>query len=330
MRERILEELYKNRDQFISDSQLAARLQISQLAVWKQIEELRKEGLEVEAVNGKGYRIKNACNLVVPTEITRHFNNALIGNSLKYYFQVDSTNELIKRLNQEARLPAGTVVVAGSQTGGKGRRGRNWFSPFGGLWFSVILYPTISLSQVALLSLVCAVAVCRALQSLSYWRPMIKWPNDILVNNKKIAGILLEVSNEANHVDYVIVGIGINTNINTKSLPLPVGADSTSWLEENNRYIENSKVLSAVLTNLEKYYWQFIEQGFANILTEFKGECLHLGEVIKVKRGLENITGVNVDIEESGNLIIDTGAGIERITTGDVFLIGKTGGQGCI
>ncbi|MEN6462145.1 MAG: biotin--[acetyl-CoA-carboxylase] ligase [Syntrophomonas sp.] len=330
MRERILEELYKHRDDFISGSQLASQLGISRVAVWKHIDALKDEGLEIEGISGKGYHLINAYNLVLPDEFSKQINTRFAGKVVRYYPQIDSTNEMAKRIYKQEKPPQGTVVLARKQTGGKGRRGRQWQSPPGGLWFSIILNPELPLPQIAILSLVCAVAVCHALKAFSPSPPMIKWPNDIFINGKKVAGILLEVSGELDHTDYVIAGIGINVNIETRLLPEAIRDTTTSLLEENDHCLDHSRVLALVLSNLERYYLQFTEEGFQNILMEFKEECLHLGKAVKISRGNRDIEGVNIDIDESGNLIIDTGAGIEKITTGDVVLIEKQEDQGCI
>jgi BirA family biotin operon repressor/biotin-[acetyl-CoA-carboxylase] ligase len=309
---------------------LAVELGISRVAVWKHIEALKKEGMEIEAVSGKGYHLINACDLVIPDDLHRILNNHFIGKILRYYPETDSTNEMAKRLCKQEDIPDGTVVLAGRQTGGKGRLGRQWQSPRGGLWFSVVLHPELPLSQVALLSLVCAVAVCRALKNWTDSRAMIKWPNDIFINGKKAAGILLEVSGEVDHIDYVVAGIGINVNIDTALFPDTMKDIATSLLELNRRYIDHTEVLAQVLASMESYYRQFIEEGFYNILAEFKADCLHLGKMVKVFRGSREIEGINTDVDESGSLIINTGTELEKITTGDVVLIGKQEEQGCI
>ncbi|HEX3011147.1 MAG TPA: biotin--[acetyl-CoA-carboxylase] ligase [Syntrophomonadaceae bacterium] len=185
MRERIMKELYKYRDGFVSGSRLASLLGISRVAVWKHIEVLKDEGLEIESVSGKGYHLKNAYNLILPDEFSKQINTRFAGKALRYFSQVDSTNEMAKRIFKQEKPPQGTVVLAGKQTGGKGRRGRHFESPPGGLWFSIILQPELPLTQIALLSLVCAAAVCEALKAFSPEPPLIKWPNDILIKGKK-------------------------------------------------------------------------------------------------------------------------------------------------
>lgn len=330
MRQRIMLELYKHRDEFISGSQLALKMGISRVAVWKHIEALKQEGYEIEAVSGKGYHLIDAHNIIIPEVFNKVINTSLIGKNFLYYPQTDSTNELAKRLLKQQPIASGTVLVTGKQTEGKGRRGRHWESPRGGLWFSIILQPKLPLTQVALFSLVCAVAACEALKTFSVPQPAIKWPNDIFINGKKIVGILLEVSGELELTDYVIVGIGINVNVDINQFNQELKSSMTSLARENGRLFDQVEILAEILSMIEKYYFKFIEHGFSDILLEFKKSCFHLNRQVKIYNGSKNIEGINVDIDDMGSLVIDTGNKIEKITTGDVSLIAKQEEHGCI
>lgn len=318
MREQILKELLQNRDNFISGSQLARRLGISRVAVWKHIEALKEEGYEITGVSGRGYQL-NDKGVIIPEVIKASLGGQLIGREIVYYPQLDSSSEALKRSLKDKVIEEGTVYVAGKQDQGKGRRGRRWESPAGGLWFSFLLRPDLAVSQIALLSLTFAVALAKSLKNLG---PVyIKWPNDIYYRDKKIAGILLEISGEIDSADYLIVGIGLNLNIKQADFPEPVAPGATSLMEEGGKKIAANDMLIALLQELNRYYQQFLQTGFAGIRIEFKSLCMHLGKEIEVVQGPKRIHGINSDIGEMGNLIIESQDGQLSISTGDVRVV---------
>lgn len=318
MREQILKELLQNRDNFISGSQLARRLGISRVAVWKHIEALKEEGYEITGVSGRGYQL-NDKGVIIPEVIKASLGGQLIGREIVYYPQLDSSSEALKRSLKDKVIEEGTVYVAGKQDQGKGRRGRRWESPAGGLWFSFLLRPDLAVSQIALLSLTFAVALAKSLTNLG---PVyIKWPNDIYYRDKKIAGILLEISGEIDSADYLIVGIGLNLNIKQADFPEPVAPGATSLMEEGGKKIAANDMLIALLQELNRYYQQFLQTGFAGIRIEFKSLCMHLGKEIEVVQGPKRIHGINSDIGEMGNLIIESQDGQLSISTGDVRVV---------
>lgn len=324
MREAILAELYRQGGSYISGTQLAARLGVSRVAVWKHIEALKEKGYIITAVSGKGYCLEDTSSIVRVENLKNILQTRFIAHDYRYYPCLNSTNEMAYRLLREGELPPGTMVVAGEQTGGKGRRGRHWESPRGGLWFSLVLTPALPMQQTALLSLVCAVAVCRALNEyLPAKRARIKWPNDIQIGGRKIAGILLETAGEIDAARYVIAGIGINSNIELDKLAPELRNNTTSLLNENHCLVDNTALLATVAYSLEKYYDQFLQQGFSPVLQEFKDCCCHLGQAIQVDMGNRVVEGINSDIDDYGSLVIDRGASRAKITTGDVRLVNE-------
>lgn len=320
MRRQILTELCRHPDQYVSGKQMAEMLGISRVAVWKHIEALKTEGYDIQGVSGRGYKIAELHNIIIPGEVEKNLSTRIIGRQLLFYKEVDSTNQEARRLLRDNRAGEGAVVVAGRQTAARGRRGRNWESPVGGLWFSLISRPGLALAETALLSLVFAVAVSHALEKLLNKPVQLKWPNDIYINGKKAVGILLEMSGELDKAEYLITGIGINVNLSPASLGKAAG-NATSLQEETGSPHEMSRVLTEVLNFLDKYYFAFLETGFTDILKEFKARCWHLGQFIKVQANQRVLQGRNIDIDESGSLLLDTGDKIERLTTGDVAVI---------
>ncbi|HEX3011341.1 MAG TPA: biotin--[acetyl-CoA-carboxylase] ligase [Syntrophomonadaceae bacterium] len=326
MRGVVLYELYRQDGSFISGETLATKLGISRVAVWKHIAALKEEGYNIIAVTGKGYCLADCKNIVLPDLLKKYLKTDFMAHEYYYYPCLDSTNNMAYRLVKQGNPSAGTVVAAGEQTGGKGRRGHGWESPQGGLWFSVILKPALPMQQTAVLSLVCAVAVCRALRGIiKNATAEIKWPNDIMIRGRKIAGILLQTAGEIDAAAYVIAGIGVNSNVEIDNLADELKLRATSLLAENGVAVDNTLLLATVLGSLEESYQCFLQEGFQPLLQEFKEYCAHLGKNVQVDTGNGLIQGINCDIDDYGSLIIDTGESKVRITTGDVYLVGRQG-----
>lgn len=321
-RDRVLAELAAHQGEYISGQELAARLNISRVAVWKHIEALKEQGYDIAAVSGRGYQLASRGGVIQPEAVRARLVSTLVGSEIIYLPRVDSTNEALKRKRKEQELPEGTVLIAGIQEKGKGRMGRHWESPPGGLWFSFLLQPGIPLEQVALLSLVFALAVARVLDAYLPSGAMIKWPNDIYTENKKLTGILLEASGELDRPEYLIVGIGINTNIAREDFPLELGQVCTSILEQGGTVVSHNELLAGILKSVDEYYLRFMREGFLAILPEFKEKCFHLGKQVELMQGSRKVSGINVDINDRGHLLIDSAGEIIEITTGDVNLIG--------
>jgi len=232
-----------------------------------------------------------------------------------------STNELAKEMAQkDAR--EGTVIIAEEQTGGKGRMGRSWYSPDGkGLWFSVILRPPISPSDASKLTLVASVAVAKTIRDYTGLAAGIKWPNDILLNNRKVAGILTEMSAEIDKVNYLVIGIGINVNIDEKSI-IPELRDTMISLSENKgAHIDRVGLFAGVLNNLDFFYGEFIKGKFESILNVWKELSVTLNRWVTVTSISSRDEGIAFDIDDDGVLLLMKKDGsMKRVLSGDVSL----------
>jgi len=321
-RDRVLAELAAHQGEYISGQELASRLNISRVAIWKHIESLKEQGYDIRAVSGRGYQLETRGGLIQPAEVQAIKGNTLIGSQIIFVPRADSTNEALKRLRLEQDLTEGTVLIAGTQERGKGRMGRHWESPPGGLWFSVLLQPRVPMEHIALLSLVFAIAVARTLDRYLPAPTALKWPNDVYANNKKVVGILLETSGELDAPEYLIVGIGVNTNISNKDFPPETRSFCTSLLEESTNEVSHNELLAGLLRNLDEYYSRFMQDGFTAILPEFKEKCFHLEKQVELLLGTRQVSGINLDINERGHLLVQTEEGIIEITTGDVHILG--------
>ncbi|MDD4548155.1 MAG: biotin--[acetyl-CoA-carboxylase] ligase [Syntrophomonadaceae bacterium] len=317
MRDTILKELWQYKGEYVSGNELAAKLGISRVAVWKHIEALKEEGYDIRGVSGKGYCLQNTDNIIISSEITGRLKNRLIGNQVISLSKVDSTNQVCKQMIKNKQISEGAVIVAAEQLNGKGRLGRKWDSPSGGLWFSLLLSPALPVSELPLLSLVFSIAVSHGLSKFTQVPCQIKWPNDVYLDGKKIAGILLELSGELDGIENVIVGIGINVNINPNHLP----EIATSLYEHSTPKINLADVLVEVLQEIEKVYNEFLANGFSSLSDRFQSACFHLGKEVQVQQGLKKVCGINIDIDEMGRLVVQTADGIVRVSTGDVSII---------
>ncbi|QGT99090.1 Biotin operon repressor / Biotin--protein ligase [Candidatus Syntrophocurvum alkaliphilum] len=321
MRNNILNYFLKYSNEYISGSYLAKQLGISRVAVWKHIEALKDEGYDITGISGKGYKLANPYNVISADYIMKNVQTKLFAKKTMYLKIVDSTNNKAKRLFEEKVLEEGTAIIAKEQTNGKGRVGRKWESPSGGLWFSIVLIPNLTIQEIALLSLVFSHAVSNALNSYLPTKCNIKWPNDIYYNNKKIAGILLEMSGEIDEINYLICGIGINVNNKSELLSDNINRISTSIIEATDIHINLNNIFLDVIYYLEKNYYLFLNYGFESIKKGYIKNCLHIGHEIIIEQKGRTIKGRNIDIDNMGNLIIDTGKRLERVNTGDVVLL---------
>lgn len=248
-------------------------------------------------------------------EFSKHFHGHLI-KKLLVFETLDSTNSTAKDLARAGALE-GTVVIARTQSHGRGRFDRRWTSPEGGIYLSLIVRPNVASENVSLLSLVAALVVARTIDVFGV-RARIKWPNDILVNNKKIAGILLESEIKGGKIEYVIIGIGINLNSDVSQLPQDIRDQSTSMKSEKGISIDYHKFLTVLLHQFEFFYALFRKESYKKIIDEWKKNTDTLGHSVRIHTATETIQGLAYDVDQSGFLLLRTSQGeIKRILSGD-------------
>ena len=316
MREKILE-ILKGSDGYVSGEEISHVLGISRAAVWKHIRNLKNEGYKIESVTNKGYKLGGIPEKLDIDKIHEMLKTKVIGQRIKYVNSTDSTNNECKRLEDKTD---GTLVIADAQTAGKGRLGRVWESPHGsGIWMSILLKPDVSLESVSQITLVTGMAVCRAVGIDA----MIKWPNDVVIDGKKICGILTEMSAEIERINYVICGIGIN--VNTPSFPEELQDKATSLFVETAKKHEREKIAADVLNEFEKLYNVFTEKGFSFLADEYRKMCVTLNKDVRVIYRNNELTGKAVDIDDSGNLIVETENGQITVHSGEVSVRGIYG-----
>lgn len=303
---KILEEL-KKVESYISGEELGEKLGVSRAAIWKGIQKLKEQGYEIEAVSNKGYHIIQNQDLYNGIEIKEVCNTTKIAKEVYFYEQTDSTNNCIRKLAKEGKKE-GVVAVVEIQTAGKGRRGKGWQSPKGtGIWMSMLLTPNITPPEAPVLTLLAGLAVCRAIRQQTGLTAMIKWPNDILISNKKICGILTELYAEMDSVHFVITGIGIN--VNTEVFPDELQKTATSLKIEKGESISRKNMIKAVIEEFEKIYLQYEKEcSFLPFREEYKKYCINIGKELQIL-SKQPFIAKGVDITEQGELLVQKQTG---------------------
>lgn len=319
MRQDILDFLIQHKDEFVSGQQISEQLGISRTAVWKHIRVLKQRGYVIESYTKKGYCLREAPELLSEQAIEEGLSTKVVGRHIVYRERVDSTNNVAKKLADEG-APEGTIVVAEEQTGGRGRINRPFLSPFAkGVWFSLILRPNIPPMEVSKMTLLAAVAVARAIRHHGLTDCGIKWPNDILVKGRKMVGILTELNGSAEKVNYIIMGIGVNTGITAEDLPKDLQSIVTSFAREGVR-VSRLALLETLLKEIEGLYQTICRDGFAPVLAEWRALSCMLGQDVTVTSIDKTFSGKAVDIDENGNLLVATPEGVEVVMAGDIHV----------
>jgi BirA family biotin operon repressor/biotin-[acetyl-CoA-carboxylase] ligase len=316
MRNRIIHFLKKNNG-FVSGEELSKTLNVSRAAVWKCIEELRADGYEIAAVSRNGYRLTSSPDKLLAEEVQFGLGTKKFGCEVQHFDSVGSTMDEAFRLGMEGAAE-GTVVVAETQTKGRGRMGRAWASSKGkGIYFSIVLRPTCSAADAARLTLVAAVAVSEATEKVTGLQPRIKWPNDLLLNDKKVCGILTELRAEVDRAQFVIVGFGLNVN-NTAAQLLP---EAISLREVKGDAVSRVALLQEILRSFEARYLAIAREGYGPAFKEWRLRSATLGRRVRFVERQKTLEGIAVDLAEDGGLVVEfpTGELVKRMA-GDILL----------
>ena len=321
--EKILNVLRHSKDSYVSGEELCKLAGISRAAIWKHMEKLREEGYEIEALPHLGYKLVSIPDSLIPSEIKWKLKTKVFGRNVISYRKVDSTNIVAYELAEKG-MKEGTVILADEQVKGKGRHGRHWSSPSkSGIYMSCILRPSIAPNEISRITLLAAVAVAQAIRDLSSLEVTIKWPNDIMIGNKKLCGILTEMKAEQDSVDFVVLGIGVNVNVPVKQLPKGATSIKEELVSVGGRVnLSRVELTKKVLEKLEEYYNLMKKEGFEPIIDIWKDLSVMIGSRVKVSIHGKTFEGLAHDINPDGALVVRTESGLlEKISSGDVTMI---------
>lgn len=296
--------MLRESDGFVSGQMLCEHLGISRTAVWKYINQLKEEGYAIEAVSNKGYQISSYPDILTDSEIMSRLNGGIIRNVI-FMEETDSTNNQAKKYAAEDNDFDGTLFITESQTGGRGRRGRSWVSPPGsGIWMSLLLRPEIAPEHASMLTIVAAMAMVEAVKSnVPDVSCGIKWPNDLVMNGKKICGILTEMSAEPDFVHYVIIGIGLN--VNTTRFEDEIKDMASSVFLETGKKVSRSAIVASFSKAFEKYYGQFMKtKDLSGLLDAYNGMLINKDREVRVIGEGDNAGGIALGIKADGELLV--------------------------
>lgn len=310
--------------EYLSGQELCSRFQISRTAVWKVMNQLKEEGYQIEAVPNKGYRLVASPDVLEVSEIVSRLGTRWAGREMIFYKTTGSTNTDAKKAAEEGAVQ-GTVVVAERQEAGRGRRGREWNSPEGcNLYFTILLRPDCKPERACMLTLVMALAAARAVKERGL-EAGIKWPNDVVVNGKKVCGILTEMSAEPDYIHYVVIGTGIN--VNQKEFPAQIAATATSLRREKGEETGRAALLASILAHFETYYERFAASWELSALREeYEALLVNRDRQVRVLDPKGEYEGVARGISDTGELLVERENGrLETVYAGEVSVRGIYG-----
>ncbi len=332
--------LHKNSGNYISGEEISNRMGVSRTTIWKHIKKLREKGYLIDSITNKGYTLSKVPDRIIPEEVLIKLNTDEIGQEILVYDSLSSTNDKAKEIAREG-CKSGTIVIAEEQTAGKGRLGRKWYSPAGsGLWLSIILMkPQIMPIKSPFLTITASIAVLKALSNIEMdidrlaqsdkcfnndsdnaeTNVKIKWPNDILISDKKVCGILSEMSADMDNIKYAVIGIGIN--VNQEHFPEGIEDLATSLKIEYQQTIVRNKLLVNVLESFEKYYNLLLAAKEKELLTIWKDKLAIIGEEVTIYSNDNVYYGRVLDISDQGELVLlDDFGESHKFWAGDVSL----------
>ncbi len=315
MNEKILAFL-RDQTTYVSGEDISKRLGITRSAIWKHIQELRQQGYEILAVPHRGYELASSPDKLLPEEISFGLTTKIIGKQIMHHDMVNSTMDLAMEWGMKGALE-GSVVCAEGQYKGRGRLGRSWASSKQkGIYLSLIVRPNIPLLESPKLTLLSAVAVCGAIRTMTKLDCRIKWPNDLIINNKKVGGILTEMNAEMDRVRFIVIGIGINVNAAESALP----PKATSLQEQRGARISRVDLTRQILQSFEEEYVLFQQKGFKKVIEKWKKLSTTLGHRVKIVFHNEYIEGEALDLDSDGGLLVRRDSGFtEKVLVGDVI-----------
>ena len=323
---KVLKFLQTHNTEYLSGQDLSDVLRISRVAIWKHIKKIQDLGYTVESKQKLGYKLTENSDILFPWEVTSELKTKLIGQKVYYFDSIDSTqNQALKIANEPENN--GAVIIAATQTGGKGRTGRKWISPKGGIWFSIILHPKFDISITTLFPIASSLALSKAIENTFEITPELKWPNDLTINGKKIAGILVDAAFESNKIESLVLGVGINFNVDIKAIKKTLKDTpnfyGVSSLSEQNKKVKPIQLVQNFFVELEKIYELLNKKQTKKIILDWTKRSSTLGKNVEINTTDGKIKGKATKIDEDGALIISNKSKTYKVIAGDVIHLSK-------
>lgn len=318
-------QLLRSSNDYVSGQQICEFFGISRTAVWKIINQLKDEGYEIEAVQNKGYFLASAPDVLSLSELESRMKTKMAGSHLLYFDEIGSTNIEAKK-QAENGAPNGLLVVADKQNQGRGRRGRSWESPAGmNIFMTIMLRPLFAPDKASMITLVMAVSVAQAIAGVARLSVGIKWPNDIVVNKKKVVGILTELTTETDYIQYLVCGVGIN--VNQAEFPEAIAATATSLYLESGRKINRGELIEKSMERFEENYEIFCKtENMEGLIEDYNRLLVNKEAQVRVLDPKGEYDGISHGITEMGELIVEKADGtVENVYAGEVSVRGIYG-----
>jgi len=316
---KILSFLKAHKSEFLSGQDMSDILKISRVAVWKDIKKIRSLGYKIESKQNLGYRLVDSSKLLLPWEVTQNLNTEFLGKRVYYFDTIDTTQNFAMKIASKSN-ENGTVVISKKQTGGRGRMKRKWKSPAGGIWMSIILHPKFDISYATLVPIATSLALCIAIEKILKIKPELKWPNDVTLKGKKIAGILIDTSIVSNEIENMVLGIGINFKIKPHELANMI-KKTPNFYGVATLVKKNESALPLVqqfLYELENVFGLINSRRINKIINGWTKRSSTIGRNVSIITNDGNLNGKAIKIDSDGALIISKGKKIERILVGDI------------
>lgn len=319
--DKIVRLLKSHQSEFLSGEELSKSLGLSRAAIWKNIKKLQSLGYKIKSKQKSGYRLVAKTNLMLPWEISDGLQTETIGRKIYYFNTIDSTQNFALKLASKPH-ENGSVIISEQQTRGRGRQNRKWASPRGGIWLSVLLKPSFEISQASLFPMLTSLALAVSIEKVLRLRPKLKWPNDLTLDDKKVAGILVDASIESNQIDYLVIGVGINFKIQSSAITRIVKNSGNFYgvttLVGKKEKADPVLLLQAFLYELEQLYSKLVANNVHEIKSEWEKRSSTIGRNVRISYPGGEIKGKAIGIDNDGALLISNKKKIQRLLVGDI------------
>ncbi|HXG73418.1 MAG TPA: biotin--[acetyl-CoA-carboxylase] ligase [Candidatus Nitrosotenuis sp.] len=318
---RVLQFLKAHHSEYLSGEDLSEVLKISRVAVWKHIKKIQGLGYKIESKQNLGYRLTGITDLMLPWEITDGLKTSRLGKKVYYFDSIDSTQNFAATISKNQNED-GSVVISQTQKAGKGRQGRTWISPKGGIWLSIVLKPSFDVGKVTLMPFAAAVALSNAIQKTLGITTELKWPNDLTLNGKKIAGMIIDASIESTRIESLVLGVGINFRVDPAQIEKKIRHNPNFYgvatLVDKNYGAKPAKLVQSFLEELERALALFASDKTQLIINQWMKKSSTIGRTVRVTTHGQIISGKAVKLDNDGALIIRQNSKSIRVTAGDV------------